>query len=164
METTPTSRANKLDLQSMWLDRRMADNPQWKNSLGSQRTLVVRDRKVFVAWRMGAGKPEIVDVLRAMDVSISFTAGLTIMFASRSEESIVRVTAYPREIFPGIFAWTPPFSEVRFCPFSTDDPSSVWRTSVPMMVRSRAQGALADGEIRLWTLKEFRALWPDVSL
>jgi hypothetical protein len=124
------------------------------------RFTVVRERRVFIAWQLVNGRPQILDAFRAEDVAASFTVGLSLTMVSNTSATKVTISTYPREIIPGVFAWIPPFADVRFGPTS-DDPDSVWRLTVPMCTRVTDD---RPGHPRLSTLKEFRDLWPDVTV
>jgi hypothetical protein len=154
----PLNRAERLSLQSQWLNHRMADSPAWKAAAPQPRLLSVSENKAFVAWLPGAdGQPQVIDLLRATDIQISFTTGITVTLTGRASSNGYHISTHPREILPGVFAWVPPFCEVRFCPYQFSDPASVWRTTLPIIVR-------IPGQIVFSTLKEFRDQWPGVNV
>lgn len=159
MEKVPTSRPEQLALAAQWLNQRMAGNPAWRPSMPSARTTVARDRRTFIAWQLIDGKPHILDALLVEDVSASFTAGLAVHLVSKTTAAKMVVSSHPREIIPGVFVWIPLFADVRFGPLTTA--SSVWALSVPMCTRATTDRA---DHPRLSTLKEFCALWPNVSV
>lgn len=160
MENPSTGRADKLALQTRWLNHRMAGNPLWRRDMPSPRIVKLAEAKTFIAWRLdAAGQPDVLDVLRVSDIEASFTRGLSVLFTNSTSSSVVRITTYPREIVPGVFAWLPPYSEVRHCPHNPQDPASAWRLTLPMFVRDTV-GSPATFS----SLKEFRDRWPNVQL
>lgn len=164
MENVSYSKAERFSLEAGWLDALMARNSKWKSGAGA-RVVPARDRKVFVAWHLEpSGQPKIVEVLRVESVSASFTSGLALGLSAAVAGTPLKVNFYPREIVPGVFAWIPPFAEVRFCPFIANDPESAWRLSLPMCVRTVAGRQPGPGQVQFSTAKEFRDLWPNVSL
>jgi hypothetical protein len=154
-------RAERLSLQAEWLNARMAGVSNWKNSEQAPRLFTVSEKRAFVAWRQTEDGPRVIDVLRASDVEISFTAGITIMFTGTTSSTVAKLSTHPREILPGVYAWVPPFAEVRFCPHVFENPEGTWRMTLPIMVRASGDTV---GSCHLTPLKEFRAAWPDLTV
>jgi hypothetical protein len=160
MDNPSTARAHKLALQAKWLNQRMVDNDRWTLDMPSPRVVKVSDRKTFIAWRRdAAGKVEVVDMLRVNDVEISFTRGITVKFSAGATSNTICITAHPREIVPGVFAWIPPHAELRYGPHNPEDATSRWRLTLPMLVRQMTTSSTV-----LSTLKEFQDLHPNISL
>lgn len=158
MQTAVLGRADKLALQASWLNFRMDGHPRWHRDMPVPKQLLASDHKVFVAVHLEDGVPRILDVLRVVDVEASFTAGLTLILASGTDATRLRVSTHPREILPDVFAWVPPFSDVRHCPAKFDEPSSTWRLSVPVYVRTVSE------DLIVMTRKEFCERWPNIAL
>jgi hypothetical protein len=165
MENVSYSKSERFSLEARWLDALMARNAKWQSTGPGARVVQARDRKVFVAWRLGTnGQPQVIDMLRVEDVSATFTGGLALELSATLSKQKLKVNFHPREIVPGVFAWIPPFAETRFCPFVHGDPESAWRLTLPMCVRTEAGRQPAPGQVQLSTAKEFRDLWPNVTL
>lgn len=163
MENFPTSRANRRALQAQWLNKRMEDNPAWCLSMPSPKLALVSGRQTLVAWRLVAGQPDILDVLRADEVQASFTAGLSLTLVSSTSGARIHVSSHPREILPGVFVWIPPLADIRFGPTAFDNPGSVWGLTVPVSIRM-VKESTEPGQISLSIPREFRDLWPNVEL
>jgi hypothetical protein len=162
---TAISRPDRLALQAQWLNHRMEGHPTWRRDMPGPKLFMAGDRTTYVVCQLlESGEPEVLDVLRVIDVEASFTQGLTLVLSSGTDAMRLRVSTYPREILPGVFAWIPPFAEVRHCPARYDDPTSTWRMTVPMFVRSDAGSGIEVGQTSVMTRKEFCERWPHVVL
>jgi hypothetical protein len=159
MDNASLSRAERLSLQARWLNAKMSGDSLWEIQHTIPRMLAVSENRSYVAWSPdAAGQPQIIDVLHATGLEASFTTGLTVTLAGRANSTTFKVSAHPREILPGLFAWLPAFCEFRFTPRAYDNPCGTWRATLPMLVRAGCSNA------RLTPITEFRAQWPDVSV
>jgi hypothetical protein len=139
----------------------MAGDPGWKANQRTPSMYPVGEQRAFVAWRKTKSGPQVLAVYRVACIEVSFTAGLTVSLSSSISSTVIKVSAHPREILPDVYAWLPPFVEVRHAPVVFDNPMGAWHTTLPILVRQ------ADGEVgahHFTPLKEFRAIWPNVTL
>lgn len=155
---------DKSALSLKWLSDKMANHPNWRASLPPARSMIVHQGKCLVVWKMSASGPRIVDMLKVANVQASFTSGLVLTLTSGTFGENFIVTAHPREILTDVFMWIPPFADVRFTPMSFTNDDSVWRMTLPMLLRTSGGTEPQLGQVAVSTLKEFRAQWPEIAI
>lgn len=165
MENIPA--AEKIDkgaLQSQWINARMLDHPNWRLTMPAARQVIIHERKRLVVWRASAKGPQVIDLLQVSALAVSFTSGLAVTLKSGTLDRDFLVSTHPREILPEVFVWISPFAEVRFAPMKFDSPTSAWRTTVPIRVRTSGGSDPQPGQVVVSSLKEFCAQWPELTV
>lgn len=153
---------DKTELELLWTNHRCKGVPNWDDYRSTHR-IYVYEGLGLVYWEGRQGQPRILDTLTVRSVALSFDRGLTLDIVPRNAAHL-RAGPNPKELLPGVFLWTPAFADVRFTPLHFADLDGTRRVTAPLVLKTRRnpKEGPAEGIRYLSTLKEFRALWPDI--
>jgi hypothetical protein len=152
-----------VSLQRLWNDHRMSHSINW-NLFQSYHLMFVEEGTELVVWNHMPNGPQVVQVAKVTKVGLSFHSGLLIGLTDAAG-AYYTVKAYPREALPGVFLWTPAFSDVRFAPRKFADPDSPRVLSLALCAKMRSRfDRPVEGHRYVSTMKEFRAVWPTTPI
>jgi len=156
---TPEART---ELERGWYsaDTRVIANPNWRDFRNTARDYL-HHLKRFVIWDAKDGQPQLVDLIRAEHIGISWSGGLEAIFKSARYETEFTVTNLPQEHIEGIFMWIPHFADVRFTPFQFSDPKSPKRLTLPICFRTHHSNARENSR-HITEFKAFNQMSPGI--
>jgi hypothetical protein len=153
--------SDRLALQRGWNDQKMANSIDWGLSKSS-RLLFVTEHSTLVLWTYTAAGPQLGKVLQVTGVALSFRQGVMIELTD-SDGAHYTINAEPRQHLPGVFLWTPAFSEVRFVPRQFETPDGPWHLTLALCLKTRSRSDQpVEGHTYLSPMKEFNDTWPGI--
>ncbi len=160
---------NQKALENSWANDLMQGNQAWFD-LHSVHRLHGTVGSEFIIWRYtNVGEPQVMQTLRINQITADDAFGLEMWVGRHFEDSSSFAVGHNPRQHPDfkLFLWIPAFADIRYAPKEFKDGGRAPRQlRIPFCAKvvSNSSIKLVHNGVYIHTVKEFKNLWPTVSI